>query len=645
MKNILLLLSLIIGSSLHAQGDLTHIWDQENIICKESEQASHFIHGPTQRNQFAHETDMVYQLMNWEIDPANYYIKGNITYHFKSLVPGLTQLVLDFNDVLQIHTINRNGNPLTYTIDTNQLLRINLDKILNVGAFDTLTIVYEGTPPSKGFGSFEQGTHAGEDIIWTLSEPYGARDWWPAKQDLIDKIDSVDIFITTPDSNLAASNGKLISIIESDGKLIHHWRHRYPIANYLIALAVTNYASYSQFVPIPNGDSIEILNYVYPESLESAKPATQSSVAIMQLYNELFEIYPFASEKYGHAQFGWGGGMEHQTMSFMGGFSFGLQAHEMAHQWFGDKVTCGSWRDIWLNEGFATYLSGLTLEHLKPSEWETWKTSTINSATSQPGGSVWVDDTTSVLRIFSGRLSYNKASYLLHMMRWITGDSLFYQSVRNYLNGPGTYHEFARTRDLQRHFEETSGKDFDEFLDDWFYNQGWPSYHLHWIQQSDSLIVYVDQQTSHPSVDFFEMPIPILAVLNGQPHIFRVEHTTNGQRFSFFIGNTVVDSVGFDPDKWIISRNNTVDFLLDVNDADTDKNLLLYPNPTRNEVEIKSSFSVRTAQIINAIGITTLKEVTNDRFDLSEYNPGLYTVMLRDDEGMIIAIRKLVKTE
>ena len=246
MKNILTAYLLFIFFNAFSQGDLTITWDQDDIICKESERAEELIKFSHYRNEFAHQTDMHYQEINWEINPANYYIKGEITYYFKSLVPGLTQLILDLSDQLTINNIRRNGLPLTYTLGTDKLLKINLGKTLLNGAYDTLTINYEGIPDSNGFGSFEQGSHASNPIIWTLSEPYGARDWWPNKQDLIDKIDSVDIYITTPLGNLAASNGKLMSIEESNGNLIHHWRHRYPIVAYLVALSVTNYAAYSQ---------------------------------------------------------------------------------------------------------------------------------------------------------------------------------------------------------------------------------------------------------------------------------------------------------------------------------------------------------------------------------------------------------------
>ncbi|NOZ35444.1 MAG: M1 family metallopeptidase [Chlorobi bacterium] len=113
-----------------------------------------------------------------------------------------------------------------------------------------------------------------------------------------------------------------------------HWKHRHPIAAYLIAIAVTNYSSYSDYVTLTTGENIEVLNYVYPENLTSAQNNTPNVLDVIQLYSDLFIPYPFADEKYGHAQFGWGGGMEHQTMSFMHGFSHHLMAHELAHQWF-----------------------------------------------------------------------------------------------------------------------------------------------------------------------------------------------------------------------------------------------------------------------------------------------------------------------
>lgn len=197
-------------------------------------------------------------------------------------------------------------------------------------------------------------------VLWTLSEPYGARDWWPTKQTLNDKIDSCDIFVTTPSGYKVGSNGILLNVVQDGNNVIHHWKHIHAEPAYLIAIAVADYSEYIDWVPLDSGDSLMVLEYVYPCNLLSAQLQTTDIIPTMQFFIELFGDFPF--EKYGHAQFGWGGGMEHSSMTFVGGFNHGLLAHELAHQWFGDKITCGSWQDIWLNEGFATYLEGLTYD-------------------------------------------------------------------------------------------------------------------------------------------------------------------------------------------------------------------------------------------------------------------------------------------
>ncbi len=426
--------------------------------------------------------DLKYHRCEWEIDPAVYFIKGAITSYFKPTVSGFNQIAFDFSDSLDVDSVKYHNSVLSSIQLGGDVIQISLPSVIPINTLDSITVYYHGVPPSTGFGSFIQSTHNGVPVVWTLSEPFGAKEWWPCKQSLNDKIDSVDIFITTPQIYRAASNGLLLSENISGNSKIYHWKTRYPVAAYLIAAAVTNYSTYSDFVPLPGGDSLQVLNYVYPEGDSLARTLTPAIIEIIKFYDSIAVTYPFANEKYGHAQFGWGGGMEHQTMSFVVGFNYSLIAHECAHQWFGDHITCGSWQDIWLNEGFATYFEGLTVERYFPGNWLQWKTSAVNNITSWPGGSVLCDDTTSVNRIFDGRLSYNKGGYLLHMLRWKLGDSIFFLSLKNYLNDPLLAGKYARTPDLIAHFEAASNQSLTSFFNQWYYNQGFPSYHLLWGQ-------------------------------------------------------------------------------------------------------------------------------------------------------------------
>ena len=225
--------------------------------------------------------------------------------YFNTLTGSFDEVVMNMSNALDVDSIVYHNNTITYTHAAN-ILTANLPASLGTGVYDSIKVYYNGVPASTGFGSFIQDSHNGVPVIWTLSEPYGASDWWPCKNGLTDKADSIDIAVTTPSDYTVASNGLLVAAVPSGPNTTYYWQHRYPVATYLICFAVTNYVRYSHFVPYA-GDTLEVVNYIYPEDSLSAVSQTAAIVEMVQLYDTLFGEYPFQNEKYGHAQFGWGG--------------------------------------------------------------------------------------------------------------------------------------------------------------------------------------------------------------------------------------------------------------------------------------------------------------------------------------------------
>lgn len=591
------------------------------------------------------ETDLVYQRMEWEIDPNIKYIKGSVTSYFTSQVENLTEIEFDLNDTLTVDSVFQNNQKINFIQNDNKVI-IPLIRPLSHLQLDSVQVFYQGEPEPEltGFGSFSKGSHSEIPIIWTLSEPYGAMEWWPCKQSLLDKIDSIDIIVTSPEMYRTASNGILVSDSVENGFRKMHWKHRHPITTYLVAIAVTNYASYSDWVELEDGRKIEILNYVYPENLEKAKGETPVTVEFMHLFNQLFGEYPFANEKYGHAQFGWGGGMEHQTMSFMSNFNYELVAHELAHQWFGDYITCGSWQDIWLNEGFATYLSGLVYENLQDGYWwPRWKKLNVDGIVSQPGGSVYVRDTTNIGTIFSGRLSYAKGAYLLHMLRWVLGDDDFFTGMRNYYNDPEIANGFARTHQFVQHMETAGDTSLTEFFNDWFYGEGFPRYSAEFSPAGEGVLkIALSQTTSHNSVAFFEMPVPVRVYNSGKTDStdFRLVHTINNQEYFVDVDFKVAE-LKIDPDYWLVSKTSQI-VNTKVNPALNE--ISVYPNP------FNKSFSVRlpagqemiSAQLYSSEGVL-MKQYSGSKTNInwSEMPEGIY--ILRIKTTTMVYETKIVK--
>lgn len=568
------------------------------------------------------------------------YLNGKTTIHFKT-IQETNSLLFDLAATMQVDSIIQGRKKISFTHGADNQLKLQLPQTIPAGQLDSVAIYYQGEPANSGFDSYVfEFRNQTKPTLWTLSEPYGARDWWPCKQTLNDKADSVEVLVTIPSNLKAASNGVLQQVSQLPGGLqTWRWKHRYPIATYLIAFAVADYEVYSNEVTI-NNKKLDILNYIYPEHLATAQSATVRVPEMIALYSELFGAYPFLEEKYGHAEFGWGGGMEHQTMSFMGGWNYDLMAHELAHQWFGDAVTCGSWQDIWLNEGFASYLTALCYENIETAYWRPWKNIIRNSVLATDQGTVFVDDTSNVSRIFSGRLTYNKASAVLHMLRWVVGDQNFYKGIRSYFTAPEINFKFGRTSQLQSYLEKESGKDLDAFFNQWIYGQGHPIYQFNWSQNAQGLVtITATQTTSNPSTPLFELPLPFK--LKNATNDSLVVFNNNAAQQSWQIQLPFnVDSLIFDPDIWIMGELNSI------TTASKHLHTLNYnagPNPVTDQAWVK--FETPFTGNWNLIDLQgkivqkgSAQSVTFLEFSWQALTPGTYFLQLQDTHGTISRI-------
>jgi aminopeptidase N len=595
--------------------------------------------------------DITYHKLEFTVNPTVATISGKVTTTFTALT-NMNSVVFDLFDSLIVSSVKRNGASLTFSQPGTNELIINFPSTQTAGTVGTVEITYSGNPTASGFGSFTTTTHAGSPVLYTLSEPFGARDWWPCKQDLNDKVDSIDVYITAPSQYVAVSNGvePEAPVISGTNK-ITHFRHTYPIPAYLIAIAVTNYQIYNQQAGLGTAASpyFPIINYMYPESATAQISSLAVTPNILNFFETKFGDYPFRSEKYGHCQFGWGGGMEHTTVSFMtatanGSYGRGLIAHEMAHQWFGDKITCGSWKDIWLNEGFATYLASLVIENIDgATAFISDKTAMINNITAATNGAVYLTDTEAldVNRIFSSRLTYNKGAMVLEMLRFKLGDAAFFQAMKNYITDPLLAYKYALTPQFQAHMEAVYGSSLQEFFNDWVYNHGYPRYSITAFNSGvNEAKITINQTQSDPSVTYFEMPVPVkLTGAGGVSQIFVLNNTTNGQQFTVSVPFTVI-GIEFDPEKHLISKSNTV--TLAANSFEYENQIQVFPNPANEVLNINLSNNIflENVTISNILGQIVL-ESTSNKINIAPLASGVYNVIVKTTAGQFH--KKIIK--
>lgn len=573
-------------------GYSTIAWSQQSalddelkqLFLSEREAYLKLLRGAATESSADPNIDVTYYKLDLRITTAPEYLKGVVTVKAISQVDGLRQVTLDLMENLQVTAVQDGSTNLSFS-QSPTTVEIVLDRSYDQGEMISFDIHYEGRPGRSGFGSFTFSDHDGVPWVWTLSEPYGAKDWWPSKDHPSDKADSVDVWVTCDASLQVASNGILVDVIDNgDGTRTYKWQERYPISTYLVSLAITNYETFSNWFRYSPTDSMEVVNYVLPERLDLAKERLPVVVRQLEIFSELFGEYPFLKEKYGHAQFGWGGGMEHQTMTSLGSFNSRLLAHELAHQWFGDKITCRTWPNIWLNEGFATYSTALYLEAEGGEAAYRGYMSRIMTDARLAQGPLYVADTSSVSGLFSWPLVYAKGATVLHMLRHVLGDSLFFDALRAYAQEPRLAYKTAVTEDFQQVCERVAQMDLDFFFYQWIYGEGYPRYDYSWTAGAagDVYEVRIDlrQQPTAINPSFFVMPIDFSFASGAWDTTVTFYNDAPQQTFLVQLPQ-LPDTVLLDPEDWILKEVSLLGSVQDSTSRPPERFRLEqnYPNP------------------------------------------------------------------
>ncbi len=518
--------------------------------------------------------DVTHYLLDLDFNDSFSRVSGTVAVTLESVVPELSEIVLDLANTMTVSSVTREGVPAPFQHASAQLT-IQLASPVLEGESVTVVIAYGGVPVSGGFGWNRYYNGTGR-MVWSLSEPQNARDWWPCKDRPDDKA-LVEERWTVKPTWIATGNGVLQGVETlPSGRKRYTWIASRPLTTYLVSIAAADFLTYSETYIALDGEPMPVDYYVYPERFAAAQESFNVTVPMIEFYAELFGEYPFVEDKYGMTNFPFAGAMEHTTNSSYGYFLVDgghrydyIVAHELAHQWWGDSVSPETWPDIWLNEGFASYSEALWEEHIGGVEAYRAYMAAMN-------GSPFSGPLYDPNQLF-GRTVYDKGAWVQHMLRWVLGDEAFFASQR------GWYEllrdSYGNTDQYRTLMEAHHGGPLDWFFDQWVYGANEPEYRygFHTVNPAPGLFrTYVRIQQIQQNAGTFTMPIPLTLLTTDGP----VNHTVwNEQADQYFMLESAAPVTGllFDEPDWVLELAAT-DGLALVDDGDGDD----VPDPLDN---------------------------------------------------------------
>lgn len=611
--------------------------------------------------------DLKFYHLNINVERNSLFISGNVKSLAKVLVANLDSFAFVLHQNHTIDSVYVNGAKRNF-VRRDSLVMAHAGTAIPQNQLFEAIVYYHGTCPSGGSAAIGNGYNIdtspswGNEVSWSLSESFVAYEWWPCKQDLKDKIDSSWVYATTDSTNLVGSNGLLKNVVVVGNKKRFEWKSSYPIDYYLISVATAKYKQYNfyakpQFI---GNDSIFIQNFIYDNAISNPGWNTQKTALnkikqTIELQSNLYGLYPFYKEKYGHCMAPLGGGMEHQTMTTLGFFEFELDAHELGHQWWGDNVTCKSWRDIFINEGWATYSEYLTNQYLPglATQSAASKMNDIhNNVMSQPGGSSYISnaDTMNTGVIFSSRLTYDKGAAIVHMLRYtINNDSVFFPAIRSFQN---TYKaSTASVIDFKTFMETYTGINLTQFFNQWYYGEGYPTFNVKWNQVGTTFIIQSAQTQSMPSsVPLFITDMDYRVSRTGKPDtIVRLNHAQTIETYTLALTGTVT-SVFLDPSNWILNKTigPVKDATLNASGIEdiSAPTVFIGPNPTSETLNITLYNNQKAViELIDMNGKLVIKQNINGHaeFNVEKFANGIYTINIKNLQNELLKSTKVIK--
>jgi len=501
--------------------------------------------------------DVLHYDLDLFLDVGQRRMSGTAVIELAAVEDGLAVVELDVDLGLRVMAVVALADE-TYPSDSPRPLQfehaedrlsVTLTRSLAAGETVKLMIPYGG----RG-GRFGQGinwsSHAGGiPSIFTFAEPFGARVWFPCNDRPDDKA-TVDLTVTARSDLVVASNGLEIDHVDNgDGTATTRWSSQYQVATYLVVMNLSDYAYREWTYDTMDGSTMPVVAYMYPETADAGEVDLAITPEMIEVLASRFDEYPFVEEKYGNLTANFGGGMEHQTLTTIGVF-FGnpwmewLNVHELGHQWWGDWVTCDDWRELWLNEGFATFSEFVWAEEHHGDDF------LLQYAADADENQFFKGPLYDNPVAFS-RTIYDKGALVVRMLRFVVGDDAFFDGIRTYRD------EFAQnsatTEGLRSVMEEASGMDLGWFFDQWVYGANRPRFQYEWEAVSGPAIRLTVTQ-KHSNAPLFRTPMEVHVTTNSgtEEHQIWIEAETQ-QTIDVPVSSTPT-AVELDPDRFIVAH-------------------------------------------------------------------------------------------